>query len=285
MNGQWAGAYSGTNEVWVVADIDDVGGNYEAIISAYNGKGVLTGTPQAATSVSLPKNQARFPLQASLLPIERGSGRIIPNDEMAKKYPDLKPATYADTEWIVTPEEISINWKTDVGTGGECKLFKSKAQTASALLPLPTIQSWSDFKAFVPTYEPYRYAFRGHRESTWRLRTSFHRTGRASLVKFGEQDIPALHRHLSGLTNHRFDLKHSEDYASFLNLAQHHGYPTPVLDWTQSPFVAAYFAFKDLRHGQLSADQKVRILVFDAVEHGLSASVGAHAGIFASHDA
>jgi hypothetical protein len=78
------------------------------------------------------------------------------------------------------------------------------------------------------------------------------------------QDVPALHRHLSGLTTHRFNLVDPLDYAAFLNLVQHHGYPTPILDWTRSPFVAAYFAYKDLRHSDLGADDKVRILCLDA---------------------
>jgi FRG domain len=85
-------------------------------------------------------------------------------------------------------------------------------------------------------------------------------------MKFMEQDVPALHRYLSGLTTHNFDLSNRFDYAAFLNLAQHHGYPTPILDWTQSPFVAAYFAFKDLRKGNFGADQKVRVLILDARE-------------------
>ena len=36
-------------------------------------------------------------------------------------------------------------------------------------------------------------------------------------------------------------------FGEFLAFLRHHGFPSPLLDWSESPYVAAYFAFRDAR--------------------------------------
>ena len=165
------------------------------------------------------------------MPIDRVSGNVTTWDEVKKNYPpDVTVPNYAETHWKIAGDKIDVSWRTDAGTHGSGIVEKSKGHLDSALVPVAEIKTWEDFRKFTRELEPYRYIFRGQTSSKWRLRTSFHRTGRASLVKFMMQDIPVLHRHLSGMMAHHLDLRDPLQNAAFYNLLQHHGYPTPLLD-------------------------------------------------------
>lgn len=119
--------------------------------------------------------------------------------------------------------------------------------------------------------------FRGHDSNKFNLRTTFHKSGRRDLVRYATEDIPTLARYISPVTRRTYDLNSAFEFGELLNLAQHHGFPTPLLDWTESPFVAAYFAFHPVLKNSDKVDNHVRIFIFDAeswiAKHGIAASI------------
>lgn len=92
-------------------------------------------------------------------------------------------------------------------------------------------ESW---KAQIGRYRS-NYAFRGLSDATYELKTSLMRLG---------GNYQKLEGHL--LRNFRKyahrDAIYSNSEWSWLAMAQHHGLPTRLLDWTFSPYVALHFA-------------------------------------------
>lgn len=122
------------------------------------------------------------------------------------------------------------------------------------------LRTWTDFFDFVEAevFEAQSgfgnsYLWRGQRRSDWKLTTSLDRLyAQLNLLKAPPSALEQM------------SLKHLESfkYASrgrrgvnpallpedelWWALGQHFGLATPLLDWTSSPFAAAYFAFEDL---------------------------------------
>jgi len=115
------------------------------------------------------------------------------------------------------------------------------------------VSSWAGFLEWVHQLQG-SWCFRGQREAGWSLTTSLDRSARRdfstptssgyyhvdrdseeskNLRRFTEQDDP----HTPGRPA-------AHDIGSWYAAMQHYGTPTRFLDWTMSPYVAAYFAFE-----------------------------------------
>lgn len=108
--------------------------------------------------------------------------------------------------------------------------------------------------------------FRGQREASWPLRTSLDR-----LYISAKERLPTHENALSPLEKFKYSTRgrlptHTfpTDNDSWWALGQHFGLATPLLDWTESPFVASYFAFlKESEQNEEGAYPKRAIWALD----------------------
>jgi len=188
----------------------------------------------------------------------------VPWDAMKQHYPGVTvdPILEASFSFDLTAQALAIDYSSASGGPGKAFLSLSNGNKLPTRTANAKVTNWATFKEYALSLEPQRNVFRGQESNAWRLRTFFHRAGRADLRKFVMRDVGMLHAQLSSLTRHQFNLDNQLENAAFYSMVQHHGYPTPLLDWTWSPFIAAYFAFRKRR----PAGEFARIFVFDQRE-------------------
>ena len=130
--------------------------------------------------------------------------------------------------------------------------------------------SWREFKADLHsrieavqsaygskvTVDPKKFVFRGQGCKSWGLETSFDRRYKA-LIGAGTLDID---QEYNSMVEHYYDdcryYGIQDEVPASLNSkaqdfleekGQHYGLPTRLLDWSSSPYVAAFFSFSDER--------------------------------------
>ena len=114
------------------------------------------------------------------------------------------------------------------------------------------IKTWKDYSERVLNKRYKRFIFRGHTKGSYRLKTSLQRAFenleiRKDWRQGREEEAlknfkSSAHLYLNHLPDKSKDLE-------WLSIMQHHGAPTRLLDWTYSPFVAAFFAFQEITQG------------------------------------
>jgi hypothetical protein len=264
MKGHWYGIYIGSNSGEMVVEIDDMGDHFRGHAYVYDKN---TSLPSTFVTIRTADKANRIEFTAELLPIDPDTQEPTNWQQVASRYPGVNMSQRADVKCHWSEDWIALEWQTNTGGHGQAQLLKGQVNQPSAYQPLP-VTNRSQFIEHVKALEHYRYMYRGQRHTS-RLRTPFHRTGRADIRRYFQQDIQTLRAYLSARTSHFYDLRDPIQNAAFFHLIQHHRYPTPLLDWTYSPFVAAYFAYHPITSAdaaRASPDEKVRIFVFDKMQ-------------------
>jgi hypothetical protein len=114
-------------------------------------------------------------------------------------------------------------------------------------LTVVEIKRWKDFKAMISEDKYRSWAFRGQANSEWSIDSTLSRCFTNFGVhkeawEFQEERILRIFKRKAHLfLNH---IPPDEDDFQWLALMQHHGTPTRLIDFTWSPYVAAFFALE-----------------------------------------
>jgi FRG domain len=100
--------------------------------------------------------------------------------------------------------------------------------------------------------------YRGQRCASWALRTTLERATQSETTQTLQdyyQRVKSISKEVQSVTGKRWQFQEYAEVSDpevlrvsnleYLTYLRHHGFPSPLLDWTRSPYIAAFFAFCD----------------------------------------
>lgn len=109
-----------------------------------------------------------------------------------------------------------------------------------------------------------QYLFRGQGSDSWKLSTTFDRWYKGKREQKNSAADLLLEEFSAECALEDMPERLRSDNLAMLGLGQHHGLPTRLLDWSESPYVAAFFAFSGHVRQGLNFEKYVAVWVLDS---------------------
>lgn len=266
--GQWIGRFDGEAPGWALLNIEPgrARAPFVCLTQQFTGPLATHVHLEAAFDGDQFKGEAK-----SIRVYDSSKNALVEPKEFLANRPDLVIATRISIQGTWSEHYFKGTFSTDNLTGGNFLLSNAAKQLTE---PPDHIFTWNEFIAFaIESKKNSGRIYRGQASNSWRLRSTFHRAKRYDLYRYWNEVCIPMRDRLSkaGID---FDLNKPEDIGSMICFAQHHGFPTPLLDWSFDPLVAAYFAF-DRSSDVHSPNQSCRIYIFEFEEWAKDTNNGA----------
>lgn len=132
------------------------------------------------------------------------------------------------------------------------------------------IGNWNQFSDWAFSQEPESSVYRGLGDSRYSLESTAHRSGIFDLHHYLTEILPRVRAELLKRHGLRINLSAPDGLAEILALIRHHGFPSPIMDWSKSPWVALYFAMASVKTREQEKSRENFCRVFCLRHNGIS---------------